>query len=99
MATSFEKSFSFSLLCCECASFRFRFEGGIWDLIVLILDHFISFYFKCPVTDKKRSSVSSCQFLNMLLNHLLQLCMARTVWADPVNYARPFQTVSVLPRW
>ena len=28
-----------------CASFPFRFEGGMWDLIVLIPDHCLSIYF------------------------------------------------------
>ena len=31
---------------CVCASFPFGFEGGIWDLIVLILDHCLSIYLK-----------------------------------------------------
>ena len=48
------KTCSFGLLCvsflnvssvCVCASVPFDFEGGIWDLIVLILDHCLSFYF------------------------------------------------------
>ena len=30
---------------CVCASFTFGFEGGIWDLIVLIPDHSLSNYF------------------------------------------------------
>ena len=30
---------------CECASFHFGFEGGMWDLIVLVLDHCHYFYF------------------------------------------------------
>ena len=30
---------------CMCPSFRFGFEGGIWDLIVLIPDHCLSVYF------------------------------------------------------
>ena len=29
---------------CVCSSFPFVFEGGIWDLIVLIPDHGLSFY-------------------------------------------------------
>ena len=28
-----------------CASFPFGFEVGMWDLIVLVTDHCISFYF------------------------------------------------------
>ena len=30
---------------CVCASFPFNFEGGLWDLIVLVPDHCLSFYF------------------------------------------------------
>ena len=30
---------------CVCASFPFDFEGGMWDLIVLIPKHLFSIYF------------------------------------------------------
>ena len=30
---------------CVCTSFHFDFEGGMWDLIVLVPDHCLSFYF------------------------------------------------------
>ena len=30
---------------CVCAAFRFGFEGGMWDLLVLVPDHCLSFYF------------------------------------------------------
>ena len=30
---------------CECDSFLFGFEGGMWDLIVLVPDHCFIFYF------------------------------------------------------
>ena len=30
---------------CVCSSFHFDFEGGTWDLIVLIPDHCLSIYF------------------------------------------------------
>ena len=30
---------------CVCASFPFGFEGVVWNLIVLVPDHFLSFYF------------------------------------------------------
>ena len=30
---------------CECASFPFGFEDGIWDLIILVLGYCLSFYF------------------------------------------------------
>ena len=30
---------------CLGASFTFALEGGTWDLILLILDHCLSFYF------------------------------------------------------
>ena len=49
------KSCSFGLPCvsfvnvyqfvCVCASFPFGFEGGVWDLIVVVPDHCLSFYF------------------------------------------------------
>ena len=28
-----------------CASYPFGFEGGMWDLIILVADHCLSFYF------------------------------------------------------
>ena len=28
-----------------CASFAFGFEGGMWDLVVLVPDQCLSFYF------------------------------------------------------
>ena len=30
---------------CECASFCFGSEGGVWNLIVLVSDHLLSFDF------------------------------------------------------
>ena len=30
---------------CVCPSFPFGFQGGIWDVIVLIPDHCLSIYF------------------------------------------------------
>ena len=30
---------------CVCASFTFGSEGGMWDSIVLVHDHYLSFYF------------------------------------------------------
>ena len=30
---------------CVRASFPFGFEGGMWDLILLVLDHYLSYYF------------------------------------------------------
>ena len=47
------KSCSFSLLCvaflnvfelCVCASFPFGYEGGMWDLILLIPDYCLCLY-------------------------------------------------------
>ena len=32
---------------CECASFPFGFEGRMWDLIALVPDNCLSFYFIC----------------------------------------------------
>ena len=34
---------------CVCASFSFGFEGGVWDLIVLIPDHCLSVCFNSSV--------------------------------------------------
>ena len=34
-----------SLSICVCASFLSGFEGRMWDLIVLVHDHCLSFYF------------------------------------------------------
>ena len=43
MTTCLGKSYSFVL----CVSFfPFGFEGGMWDVIVLIPDHCLSIYFK-----------------------------------------------------
>ena len=30
---------------CVCAFFPFGFEGGMWDVIVFVPDHCLSFYF------------------------------------------------------
>ena len=32
---------------CVCACFSFGFVGGMWDLIALVPDHCLSFYFDC----------------------------------------------------
>ena len=32
---------------CVCPSFPFGIEGVIWDVIVLIPDHFLSMYITC----------------------------------------------------
>ena len=54
MATCLGKCYSFGLQCvsfrerlsvCVCSSFSFSFEGGMWDLIVVIPDHCLSIYF------------------------------------------------------
>ena len=37
----FRKRLSF----CVCASFPFGFQGGVWNLVVLIPDHCLSIYF------------------------------------------------------
>ena len=53
MTTCLEKSCSFGLLCvsfvncyqfCVRPSFPFGYEGGIWDLTVLVSDHCLSTY-------------------------------------------------------
>ena len=53
MTTRLVKSSSVGLLCVSlvnvhqylCMSFPFGYEGGMWDLIVLIPDHCLSIYF------------------------------------------------------
>ena len=39
------------MLFCLSASFQSGFEGGIWDLIVLVPDHCLSFYLVYIFTD------------------------------------------------
>ena len=55
MTTCFGKElfirFTVRVLCerlsvCVCVSFTFVSEGGMWDLIVLVPDHCLSFYFE-----------------------------------------------------
>ena len=53
------------------ASFRFGFEFGIWDLVVLVPDHCISFYFpirvaECPLVRERavHSVGRSCLLCN-----------------------------------
>ena len=48
------KRSSFGLMCVSfmnfinlCSSFPFSFDGGLWNLIVLIPDHCLSIYFSC----------------------------------------------------
>ena len=46
MTTCFGKSCSFGLPCVSFVSFiNLCFEDGMWDLILLHPDHFLSFYF------------------------------------------------------
>ena len=66
MTTCLGKTCSFGLLCvfrerlsiCMCASFPSGFEDGMWDLIVLLSDNYLSFYLLC-LTD-----ISDDRFLN-----------------------------------
>ena len=50
MTTCLGNSCSFSLLCVSfvnvsvCAPFPFGFEGGMWDLIVVVPDQCLSFF-------------------------------------------------------
>ena len=62
MTTCMGKSCSFGLLCvsewafvkfCVYPSFPFGFEGRMWDVIVLIPGHCLSFYFERWKYDKK----------------------------------------------
>ena len=52
---------------CDCASFPFGFKSGLLDLIVLVPDHYLSFYFSCYVTYFRFSfrffKKGSCQLL------------------------------------
>ena len=60
MTTCLGKSCSFGILCVfrkrlsifVCLSFPFGFEGGMWDLIILIPDHCLSIYFIESVHDQ-----------------------------------------------
>ena len=62
MTTCLGKSCSFGLPCvsfvnvyqfvCVCASFPFGFEGGMWDLIVVVPDHCL-FFTSIYSADKK----------------------------------------------
>ena len=50
MTTSWERAVHsvyrvFPLCICKCASFLFGSEGGMWDLIVSVLDHCLLFNF------------------------------------------------------
>ena len=51
MTTCLGMSHSVSLLCvsfvsvCVWPSFSFGFEGGMWDVIILVSDHCLSFHF------------------------------------------------------
>ena len=47
---------------CVCASFPFGFEGGMWELIVLVPGHYFPFYFAC-CTSGKMSFAQSCRSL------------------------------------
>ena len=43
--TRFTVGIFFGLLwICVCASFQFGFEDGVWELIVFILDQYLSVY-------------------------------------------------------
>ena len=55
---------------CVCVSFPFGFEGGIWDLIVLIPDYYLSSYFSYTSVAKHLSvSLSLNANLLCILNH------------------------------
>ena len=53
MTTCLEKNCSFGLSrvpfvnCCQFMYLAFGFEGKMWDLIVSVPDHCLSFYFEC----------------------------------------------------
>ena len=58
MDTCLGKSCSFDFTACAFrkllsiyvfSSFPFGFEGRIWDLIVPVSDHCLSFYYTCPI--------------------------------------------------
>ena len=48
-----------------CASFSFGFEGGKWDLIVLIPDRNLSFHFECLVYSFVDSSTIQFLWINL----------------------------------
>ena len=75
MITCLGKSCSFGLLCvsfvnvyqflCVCLSFPFGFEGGVWDLIVLIPDHCRSIYLsqRCSLTRTRFALILSIRLV------------------------------------
>ena len=42
---------------CVCASFPVGFVGGKWELIVLVPDHCLSFYFACSLVPQKKNPI------------------------------------------
>ena len=56
---------------CVCSSFLFGFKGRMWDLIVLIPDHFLSIYFK----GKRANSVVPDEAAQSGPPHLDQSCL------------------------
>ena len=55
--------FSERLTICVCASFPFGFGGGMWDLIVVVPDHCLSFTFlthRCINTGNKQITEKTC---------------------------------------
>ena len=47
--------------------FPFGFEGRIWDLIVSVPDHCLSFYFAVPTRNSALCMVGRCNFLFLYL--------------------------------
>ena len=73
MTTCLGKSYSFALLCVSFlnvylsvyASFPFGFESGVWDLIVLVPDHRLSFY--CTLNNTRKGEVTKTDLSEFLI--------------------------------
>ena len=50
-----------------CASFHVDFWGGMWDLIVLVPDHYLSFYLPEIIEERARVHAECLYFTEQLL--------------------------------
>ena len=88
MTTYLGKSCSFGFLRMNCGQFmylvisHFGFEGRMWDLIVSVPDHCLSFYFRYPgkVEKEKDRYVSRVGLIPILLSTTIP------AWVPKVGY-------------
>ena len=64
---------------CVCPSFPFGIEGGMWDVIVLILDHCLSVYFDLMIF--KATFQCYVEFGFVEYNRYSRTSVARTLMA------------------